>query len=151
GVMRGRFHPKNGQLYLCGMFAWAGDRTQPGGFYRLRYTGKPVCLPIGLLARRTGMALSFSGDLDKDAAGDPSRYAVKVWSLKRTATYGSDHIDEHPLRVSGAVVSEDGRAVFLEIPDLRPTAGMEISYSLRGAGGEAVEGSIHNTVHRLRD
>ena len=29
GVMRGRFHPKDGQLYACGMYAWAGDRTQP--------------------------------------------------------------------------------------------------------------------------
>ncbi len=44
GVMRGRFHPVSGQLYCCGMFAWAGDQTQPGGFYRVRYTGKAgVC------------------------------------------------------------------------------------------------------------
>ncbi len=42
GVMRGRFHPTDGQLYTCGMFAWAGNRTQPGGFYRVRYTGKPA-------------------------------------------------------------------------------------------------------------
>ena len=27
GVMRGRFHPADGQLYLCGMFAWAGNAT----------------------------------------------------------------------------------------------------------------------------
>ena len=40
GVMRGRFHPADGQLYCCGMFAWAGNQTQPGGFYRVRYTGK---------------------------------------------------------------------------------------------------------------
>ena len=53
GVMRGRFHPVDGQLYLCGMFAWAGSRTQPGGFYRLRYTGKPVHLPVDL--REAGM------------------------------------------------------------------------------------------------
>ena len=29
GVMRGRFHPKDGQLYCCGMFAWAGNQTSP--------------------------------------------------------------------------------------------------------------------------
>ena len=51
GVMRGRFHPGDGQLYTCGLFAWAGDRTQPGGFYRVRATGKPMFLPIGLSAR----------------------------------------------------------------------------------------------------
>ena len=51
-MMRGRFHPGSGQLYCCGMFAWAGDQTQPGGFYCVRYTGKPVHLPIGLQAPR---------------------------------------------------------------------------------------------------
>jgi putative heme-binding domain-containing protein len=62
GVMRGRFHPENGQLYCCGMFAWAGNQTQPGGFYRVRYTGKPVYLPTGLSAKKTGMTIQFSGE-----------------------------------------------------------------------------------------
>ena len=50
--MRGRFHPANGQLYTCGLYGWAGDQTQPGGFYRLRATGKPMFLPVGLTARQ---------------------------------------------------------------------------------------------------
>ena len=54
GVMRGRFHPDDGQLYACGMFAWAGNQTQPGGFYRVRYTGKPAWVPLGLSARKDG-------------------------------------------------------------------------------------------------
>ncbi len=54
GVMRGRFHPIDGQLYACGMFAWAGNRTQDGGFYRVRSTGKTVHLPIGLNAKPRG-------------------------------------------------------------------------------------------------
>ena len=37
--MRGRFNPRNGQFYGCGMFAWGGNQMQPGGFYRVRYTG----------------------------------------------------------------------------------------------------------------
>src|SRR5262249_15766355 len=36
GIIRGRFHPQNGHLYLGGLFSWAGNQTQPGGFYRLR-------------------------------------------------------------------------------------------------------------------
>ncbi|MFP6765236.1 MAG: DUF6797 domain-containing protein, partial [Planctomycetaceae bacterium] len=57
GLIRGRFNPVDGQLYTCGMFAWAGSQNQPGGFYRVRYTGKPVHLPVGLQARRGGMQL----------------------------------------------------------------------------------------------
>ena len=78
GVMRGRFRPQDGQLYACGMFAWAGSRTQPGGFYRLRYTGKPVHLPIGLNATPEGMLITFSGELDRASAENRDNYAVKT-------------------------------------------------------------------------
>ncbi len=61
GVMRGRFHPIDGQLYACGMFAWAGTQVQPGGFYRLRYTGKPLDVPVGLSARRGGWPSRSAG------------------------------------------------------------------------------------------
>jgi putative heme-binding domain-containing protein len=151
GVMRGRFHPTNGQLYACGLFAWAGDRTQPGGFYRLRATGKPMFMPVELHAREKSLAITFTGRLDRKAAADPSRYSARIWSLKRTANYGSDHYDERPDRITGVKVSDDGRTVFLEIPDLQPTWCMEITYAIRGEGGEPVEGVIDNTIHRLGD
>jgi hypothetical protein len=32
--MRGRFNPADGQLYTCGLYAWAGNRQHPGGFFR---------------------------------------------------------------------------------------------------------------------
>src|SRR5947209_3862467 len=115
GVMRGRFHPENGQLYCCGMFAWAGDRTQPGGFYRVRYTGRPVYVPIGLHATKSGMAITFTGALDPKTAGDAKNYSVKTWGLKRSAKYGSEHIGEKPAAVMGAKLSPDGKTVTLEI------------------------------------
>jgi hypothetical protein len=151
GVMRGRFHPGDGQLYLCGMFAWAGNQTAPGGFYRVRMTGKPVCLPVGLSARKEGMEIRFSGPVDAKAASEAARYGVKVWGLKRSERYGSDHHDERPLKVTGADVSADGRTVLLRVADLGPTWCMEIKYGLKAADGEAFEGVIHNTIHRLRE
>jgi hypothetical protein len=151
GVMRGRFHPGNGQLYSCGMFAWAGNQTQPGGFYRIRYTGQPIHLPTGLKARTRGMEITFASPVDRTVASDVKRYRVKTWSLKRTAGYGSKHYDEKPSRVTGVQVSADGKTVFLEIADIKPTWSMEIRYSLQGVGGEPVEGTIHNTIHNLQD
>jgi putative heme-binding domain-containing protein len=151
GVMRGRFHPRDGQLYACGMFAWAGNRTQPGGFYRVRYTGKPVYAPVGLHARRGEVALTFSAPLEHDAASDPRHFAVKVWSLRRSVRYGSEHHDERALLVASASPSEDGRTVTLGLPEVRPSWCMEIKYALKGARGEDVVGAIHNTIHRLPD
>ncbi len=151
GVMRGRFRPADGQLYCCGMFAWAGNQTQPGGLYRVRHTGKPVYLPVGLSATKGGMTIRFSGKLDPKTAADPANYAVKTWALRRGERYGSDHHDERPSRVSGARLSADGQTVALEIAGVKPVWCMEIKYAVRAAGGEAVEGVIHNTVHRLGD
>jgi glucose/arabinose dehydrogenase len=151
GVMRGRFHPANGQLYACGLFAWAGDRTQSGGLYRVRATGRPMFVPIGLSARRHGLAITFTAPLDRTSASNPSHYGARTWALKRTVNYGSDHYNEQPARITAATLSEDGRTVLLEMPDLRPTWCMEVSYTIRGAGGETVDGVIHNTIHRLHN
>ncbi|MBI2477492.1 MAG: c-type cytochrome [Planctomycetia bacterium] len=152
GIVRGRFNPEDQQLYACGMFAWGSNQEQQeGGFYRVRYTGKPVYLPIGLRATRDGVELTFSGPLDLVTTADAGNYAVKVWSLKRSADYGSKHYDEHEISMTEARPSADGNGVFLAIPDLAPTWCMEIKYSLKGKQGESIQGVIHNTVHRLGD
>jgi hypothetical protein len=149
GVMRGRFSPDDGQLYTCGMFAWAGNQTQPGGLYRVRYTGAPVHLPIALHAQERRIEMTLSGELERTVASDPENYQIKVWSLKRTANYGSQHYDEHPLAVTSATVSADGRTVQLTVPDLAPTWGMEIRYRLKSSSGQSIDGRIHNTIHEL--
>ncbi len=151
GIIRGRFHPKNGHLYLCGMFAWAGNQEQPGGFYRVRYTGKPIDVPVGLGARKGAMLLTFTEALDPTSASERSSYTVKTWSLKRTANYGSEHYGEKRLKVEGASLSGDGRTVTLEIPQLAPTWCMEIKYSIRSARGRPSNGVIDNTIHRLKE
>jgi hypothetical protein len=150
GVMRGRFHPSDGQLYVCGMFAWAGSQTEPGGFYRIRATGKPVHLPVALAATKKGMTITFSGAVDPESASTASNYRVKVWGLKRTEEYGSEHYNEHAIEVEAARVDSDGRTVHLDIPEIAPTWCMEIHYEILSKAGKPVEGKIHNTIHRLR-
>jgi len=150
GVMRGRFHPSNGQLYGSGMFAWAGTQQQAGGFYRIRYTGKPAYMPIAMEAITTGMRITFSDPLDKAFVEEKAKHAVEIWDLKRTANYGSKHYNQQPLKVTSATLSEDGRTLYLEIDDLRPTWGMEIRCELKGPGDkEPVTRVIHNSIHHL--
>ena len=147
GTLRGRFNPADGQLYLSGMFAWGSNQQQNGGFYRLRYTGKPVHLPTELRAKQESVEMTFSGDLDPVSALDPNSYSVKVWDLKRSKNYGSEHYNERELDVTDARLS--GRQVRLTIPDLSPTWGMEIRYRVKSSDGRTVEGRIHNTIHQL--
>ncbi len=148
GVMRGRFSDKDGELYLCGMFAWAGNATHPGGLYRLRATGHAMHLPTGLHATKEGIQLQFTEPLAADSV-DATQVQVKSWSLQRTANYGSKHFNEKTLEVQKATLSADGKSVRLIIGELAPTWCMEIVYSFRSATGETVQGTIHNTIHHL--
>ena len=95
------------------------------------------------------MIITFSGKLDRQTAENPENYAVKIWGLKRTANYGSNHDNERNLKVTGVAVSADGRTVLLKIPDVETTWCMEIRYRIKGANGEDVNSMIHNSVHRL--
>jgi hypothetical protein len=151
GVMRGRLHPATGHLYTCGMYAWAGNQQHPGGFYRVRLTGKPIALPVGLSAWRNGIALTFPCKLDPKEAASTRNFLVSTWSLRRTANYGSPHVGEKEVKVVRTTLSRDGKTLFLHIPELKPTWCMEIGYVLKSAAGDEVSGVIHNTVHALRD
>ncbi len=147
GVMRGRFHPGDGQFYGCGMFAWAGNQSQPGGFYRVRYTGKPALQPIGLHFAKGEIRVDFSEALE-ESNGGAARYSVKAWSLKRSAGYGSGHVDEHSLNVTAAELS-GGKSVRLTVPNLQPTMGIEIVCRLTQSDGSASERIIHGTINEL--
>jgi putative heme-binding domain-containing protein len=151
GVMRGRLQPGSGHLYTCGMYAWAGNQQKPGGFYRVRLTNRPIQLPVRMNAWRNGLALTFSDKLDPAEARSTRNYLLSTWALKRTANYGSPHVGVKEVTVSRASLSEDGRTVFLTIPDLKPNWCMEIGFVLRSASGEPVVGVIDNTVHTVRE
>jgi hypothetical protein len=151
GVMRGRFRAADGHLYLCGMYAWAGNQQDPGGLYRIRATGEPANLPVGFHATADGLALTFSDPLHPDAAADPDDFGAKAWDLVRSGQYGSPHVSERPLRPTAVRLSADRRTVSLTLPDLRPTRGLELWYSVRDADGRRVDGLLHGSVHRLPD
>ena len=149
GIMRGRFHPGNGQLYATGMFAWAGSKRGDGGFYRIRHTGKNPNLPVLLQATNDGIQLGFTNKLDAATATSTRSYQVEVWDLRRTRNYGSRHYNQRKLAIKKVTLSADGSKTRLHIPELKPTWGMSIKYNLRDASGKEVKGEIHNSVHQM--
>ncbi|MCY2963875.1 MAG: hypothetical protein NT069_09555, partial [Planctomycetota bacterium] len=91
----------------------------------------------------------FSGPLDPTSVNEEGAFACKIWGLKRSANYGSEHVNEHRLEVRRGTLDPDGPTLRLEIPEIGPTWGMEIRYSLRSSDGRKVQGMIHNTIHTL--
>jgi putative heme-binding domain-containing protein len=147
GIMRGRFNPADGQLYACGLYAWAGNRQHPGGFFRVRRTEQPLAIPVGLHAEPGKLELEFGVPLDAVAAGEPGSWNLRAWDLKRTKNYGSKHFNERVLPVAAATLSSDGRRVSLTVPEFGPTWCYAIEWNAKTAAGEPVKGSLHGTLH----
>ena len=155
GVMRGRFHPGDGQLYACGLFGWAGNKTRPGGFYRLKHTGKPVHLPVAIHATKDGISLTFTNELDAKTAADPENYSVHRWGYKRTRNYGSRDYKadgsqgRDRVEVASVKLSADKKSVLLRIADMKPTMQMQIQYKIDAADGAYLSHRIQNTIHAI--
>jgi hypothetical protein len=147
GIMRGRFGA-DGALYTCGLFGWAGNAAAPGGFHRIRRAEKPAFVPVAIHAGKGELSVTFSEAPDP-ASVKADAFAFKVWSLKRSATYGSRHYDEHPLEITAARPGADGRTVVLAIPALAPTQCYELKASLAAPDGQRIERSLHGTIHRV--
>lgn len=147
GIMRGRFG-KDGALYTCGMFAWAGNATAPGGFHRIRRTERPAHVPLAVEARAGGLRVRLSEEVDP-ASVVAGAFQIQVWSLKRSARYGSNHVDQHAVEVKSAGVGPDGRTLEISAPGLGPTQCYELRMTLRAPDGSVIERNLHGTIHRV--
>jgi len=147
GIMRGRFHPSDEQLYACGLYAWAGNRQHPGGFYRVRRTERALTIPIRLHAEPGRLELGFAERLDSAVATEPGNWTVRAWNLLRSQNYGSDHVDERVLTVTAATMMRDGRGTSLVIPDFEPTWCYSVEWNVTTAAGTRLRGRLHGTLH----
>jgi azurin len=153
GVHRGRFNPKDGQLYVSGMGGWGTYNVDDGSFQRVRYTGKPVQLPRGWRAYENGVLVSFTRPLEPGIADQAKEQFAQAWNYRYSSGYGSPEFSpSHPtttghdrLRIASSHVLSDGTSLFLEIPELQPVN--QLHLHLRVDSGPAID--VFATVHRL--
>jgi hypothetical protein len=119
GIMRGRVHPRDGQVYVAGLRGWLTSAVRPGGLYRVRYTGQPAHLPVSFAVTQRGVNLNFSDPLGAKSAADTGNYGVERWNYYWSGNYGSKHYSvTHPremksdrLEVTAARLSAGGRTL----------------------------------------
>jgi hypothetical protein len=178
GIMRARFNPKDGQLYVAGLRGWQTTAVKNGCFQRVRYQpGPPVRMPIGLHATKRGVKIDFACELDPASAGDVQNWSVEVWNYVWSSAYGSPEIStlgdgaaptelgkdgamqytpaqmaqkkHDSLTVKSVTVSADKRSVFLEIPEIKPVMQMSIKFGIQSADGGELRSEVINTIHAL--
>lgn len=153
GSHRARFRAKDGQLYVSGMAGWGSYTTEDGCFQRIRYTGDPVQQVVGFHVHRNGVMLRFSAELDRDVSTNPRTHFAQSWNYRYSQAYGSPEYSARHFGVRGhdtlairsAHVTEDGRGLFLEIPDLQPVNQLHLLVAV----GEQVDRELFMTVHAL--
>jgi type 1 glutamine amidotransferase len=156
GPMRGGFSPRDGHLYVVGSTGWQTSGLNDGSFQRVRYTEKPLRIPVAWRTHRNGLALTFAEPLDRDTAQDPGSYDLQEWNYRYAAPYGSkdwsvanpDKEGHDTLNVKTAHLAGDSRTVFLEISNLRPVMQLQIQYSLASSEGAPVRGRLFGTINQ---
>jgi len=96
--------------------------------------------------------------LQKESAEDVQNYGLEQWNYLWSDKYGSPEFSakepsrqgRDPVELKRARLEADGRAVFLEIPDVKPVMQMKIQFRLKAADGAAVAHTIHNTINYLQ-
>jgi type 1 glutamine amidotransferase/glucose/arabinose dehydrogenase len=157
GAMRGAFNPRDGHLYVVGSTGWQTSALKDGGFQRVRYTGKPLDVPVEWHAHTNGLTLTFTQPLDKETAQDTGSYGVEQWNYRYAAQYGSmDWSVANPnkeghdtLEVRSAKLLADGQTVFLEIPNLKPVMQLQVQYNLNAKEGASLRGKVYATINRV--
>ncbi len=169
GIMRGRFSPRDGQLYVTGLRVWQSSGAKTGALHRVRYTGKAVAMPKEFHVKPNGLEITFTTELDAKTAADDGNWAVDQWNYNWTANYGSKmYSPTDPTRVLGdnkianskfggedlnvksAKLSADKKTVFLEIEGgVKPVMQMRVRMNINAADGTPINLPIYNTVNKV--
>jgi putative heme-binding domain-containing protein len=153
GAHRGRFNPKDGQLYVSGMAGWGTYTDADGSFQRVRYTGQPAQLPKAFRVHENGVQVTFTQPIDRAVAEQTANQFAQAWNYRYSSSYGSPEFSPRhpgtkghdPVRITSSHVASDGRTLFLEIPDIQPVN--QLHLHLRVDDGAAHD--LIATVHKL--
>lgn len=152
GAHRARFSPHDGHLYVSGSRGWGTYTPDDGSFQRVRLAQTPV-FPVSWRACDNGVLLTFAAPVDAALAGDAGRHFAQMWNYRYAADYGSPEFSvlhpgvagHDPLEIRSAQVLEGGRALFLEMPQLRPAN--QLHLRLRVGGPRPLD--VFATIHAL--
>jgi putative heme-binding domain-containing protein len=153
GVHRGRFHPRDGQLYVSGMAGWGTYAAADGCFQRVRYTGDAVQLPRRFHLHRNGVLVEFTRPLDRAFVARAEHHFAQCWNYRYSPGYGSPEFSpshyglpgHDPVPVASVHLLADGRTLFLELPDLQPVNQLHLNLGI--AKDRTCD--MFLTVHRL--
>ena len=168
-AMRGRFNPRDGQLWVCGLKGWQTNAARLTAFQRVRYTGAPVRMPKSVRAVEGGIVVEFTVPLGA-IAEDVQSYALEQWNYVWGPMYGSPEVSVKvpDLQLEERALSSEQQGhqvhdklevksarmlapdtVLLEVPDLRPAMQCHLKIDVEGVDAAEMVFDLWHTIHQL--
>ncbi|MEM1440856.1 MAG: DUF6797 domain-containing protein [Verrucomicrobiota bacterium] len=156
GILKGRVHPVDGRLYVCGFEIWGTSGEQISGLFRIRPGEGVSRTPVEVRASQRGVLLRFEEPLSPDLVTELGRYSVDRWNYEQTHNYGSGNfqLDGSPgqesVPVASAQLSADRKSLFLGIVGMKPSHSLRVTYRLPHPEATEIE-SVYLTLHSLSE
>ncbi|MEN9361777.1 MAG: hypothetical protein RL095_3312 [Verrucomicrobiota bacterium] len=156
GTQQIRLNPADGQLYTVGLDGWGDYAVAEGCLHRLRWNGKPALTPVSWQAHKNGLLIRFNEPVKKP---DAAKLFAQQWNnIDSIHTYGSaDYSVKAPgsighdrLAVAEVSLAEDGKALFVAIPELLPAMVTQIHGDIEAESGRRLRLDFYATLNRLR-
>jgi hypothetical protein len=157
GIQRARMNPVDGQIYVCGLKGWQTSAAHDGCLQRIRYTGKPMNLPVDFHVKAGSISITFDQPLDPRTSNDDQSFGVSECNYKWSSKYGSDRykpsdptkVGNDDLDVKSAKLQPDKKTVVLEIPKLHPVMQLSIEMHIAAANGAPIECELDATINHV--
>jgi len=158
GVCRGRFHPTDGNMYVCGLNGWQTAAQKDGCLQRVRLTGKPLDTVTKHEVTETGVTLTFTRPLDKKAAETPANYKAAWWNYRWSGDYGSKRWKvsnglvegQDDLVIASAKLLDEKTVELTFAGGVKSVMQLQVGYNVAADDGKAVTGSVFLTVHKTK-
>jgi azurin len=142
GTIRGAFHPKDGQLYVAGLDGWGDYSVKDGCLHRVRYVGKPVYKPSGFRVHSNGVRIDLTAAVTQP---EVKEFFAHVWNYEYANRYGSPEFSvKNPkslghdgVEIRSVVLLNEGKSIFVEMPDLEPVMQLHVRMHLTAVDGHA--------------
>ena len=158
GAHRLRFNKHDGAIYVVGTDGWQSYAQENGSLQRLRYQGNALKLPRAVETYENGLLLRYDVAIDEESLSE-DRVFAQQWNYLYSEAYGSPEysvknpgVQGHDLvEVSSVHRLEDGKSVFVEIPQLHPVMQFHLFYEMKTHEGESVETDLYYSIFHQRE
>ena len=105
-----------GEIGMVGGWSW---KEKQYGLQRMKYNGKLTFEMLAVRAKPRGFEIEFTDSLKPGQNISAADFLIQQWWYLPTAEYGGPKKDLEKLKIRQLTISENRKALYLEIPGLK--------------------------------